>query len=148
MAVTSLAVDFRESAPLIVRADVDFRNAAGQALEERRIELTFLEPADVTIRAAIGRRESWEPDDYDTSLLRQDLTSDKTLWDEWFATGTCPDCGVYRVEDSREVRQHDFTRDVNEYLVAGDDWSLMVIATRFEWRLVNNGHTGESNDRN
>ncbi|MEZ6056862.1 MAG: hypothetical protein R3C01_09160 [Planctomycetaceae bacterium] len=101
----------------------------------------------MTNRSAIGRSDSWEPEDYDCTLLKSELATYENLLVEWEATGSCPDCGVYLVENSAEVRKHDFFRDVHEYLVAGDEGSLTVITPRFDWQLLSHNQTGDSSDR-
>jgi hypothetical protein len=57
------------------------------------------------------------------------------LYQEWLATGNCPNPFAYEVRDS--VRVQSITDDrggLREFLLIGDDSSMYVVTDQFTWR--------------
>ena len=135
--VTNFGVCFQEQVRLEVAADVNSLSDHDGRFESKRIRLSFVSPAHVSLLAAIGVRASVDLSNYAISIPSESLaggTDRGTMRKHWLSTGICPYPNAYKVVDSKLLADLGIeSTECTEYVLVGQDWSIIVAAKAFTW---------------
>lgn len=109
------------------------------AFQDCRIQITFDDPNQFSFGRGFGEDDFIELFDYDRDF--EDFGGDddinQGLYERWFLTGKCPNPYAYEVIESAHLRSIGLDPiGYREFLLVGDDPSLIVASKTFSWKLI------------